>query len=254
MTLLEWCDASKPLLKRLVLEAPGTFSHSLLIGSLSETASDAIGASGLLARVGSYYHDIGKISKAKYFVENQPGNVITHHKGLTPAMSLLVIIGHVKDGLELAKEYGLPKILHNFISEHHGTTRVEYFYNLASQKNPETDKETLNVTFRYPGPKPRSKEVAIVMLADGVEGTTRSLAEPTAGRIEAIVHQIIKKRLEDGQLDECDLTMRELHVIEESLTKSLCSLYHSRIAYPSQAASQTPPQPTETTTKIASGL
>ncbi len=256
MTLLECCDASAPLLRRLALETPGTFNHSLLIGSLSEAAAEAIGANGLLARVGAYYHDIGKINKPKYFVENQPGNIITRHKNLSPAMSLLIIIGHVKDGLELAKEYGLPKVLYQFIVEHHGTTLVEYFYHLASQQ-PESNKEALNVAFRYPGPKPHSKESAILMLADGVEGATRALAEPTAGRIEAIVHQIIKKRLDDGQLDDCDITMRELHIVEESLVKSLCAIYHSRIAYPSTAAlaAQTTAQPSETTTtKVATGI
>ncbi len=257
MTLLECCDASKPLLRRLVLEAPGTFSHSLLIGSLAEAAADTIGANGLMARVGSYYHDIGKINKSKYFVENQPGNIITRHKGLSPAMSLLIIIGHVKDGLELAREYGLPKVIMPFIAEHHGTTLVEYFYHLASQQA-ESDREALDVAFRYPGPRPHTKESAIVMLADGVESATRSLAEPTVGRIEAIVHQIVKKRLEDGQFDDCEITMRELHMVEESLTKSLCAFYHSRIAYPSQAAGTpaahpTPPA-TETTTKVATGI
>jgi cyclic-di-AMP phosphodiesterase PgpH len=257
MTLLECCDASKPLLRRLVLETPGTFSHSLLIGSLAEAAADTIGANGLLARVGSYYHDIGKINKPKYFVENQPGNIITRHKGLSPAMSLLIIIGHVKDGLELAREYGLPKVILPFIAEHHGTTLVEYFYHMASQQ-PESDKEALDVAFRYPGPRPHTKESAIVMLCDGVESATRSLAEPTVGRIEAIVHQIVKKRLEDGQFDECEITLRELHTVEESLTKSLCAFYHSRIAYPSQSGFTPPAHPappaTETTTKVATGL
>jgi len=255
MTLLEWCDVSKPLLRRLAIEAPGTYNHSLQIGSMAEAAAESIEANGLLARVGAYYHDIGKISKPKYFVENQPGNIVTRHKNLSPAMSYLIIIGHVKDGLEIAKEYGLPKILYQFISEHHGTTLVEYFYHLASQQ-PESNKETLNVTFRYPGPKPRSKECAILMLADGVEGATRSLAEPTAGRIESIVHQIVKKRLDDGQLDNCDITMRELHVVEESLVKSLCAIYHSRIAYPSTAsvAAQVTGAPQEATTKLATGI
>lgn len=255
MTLLECCDASKPLLRRLVLEAPGTFSHSLLIGSLAEAAADAIKANGLLARVGAYYHDIGKINKPKYFVENQPGNIITRHKGLSPAMSLLIIIGHVKDGLELAREYGLPKVIYQFIAEHHGTTLVEYFYRMASQQ-PDSDKDVLDVAFRYPGPRPHSKESAIVMLSDGVESATRSLAEPTVGRIEAIVHQIVRKRLEDGQFDDCDITLRELHAVEDSLTKSLCAFYHSRIAYPSQSAPPPAPVPApETTaTKVATGI
>jgi putative nucleotidyltransferase with HDIG domain len=255
MTLLECCDVSKALLRRLAIEAPGTYNHSLQIGALAEAAADAIGANGLLARVGAYYHDIGKIAKPKYFVENQPGNIITRHKNLSPAMSFLIIIGHVKDGLEIAQEYGLPKILYQFITEHHGTTLVEYFYHLASQQ-PESDKEALNVAFRYPGPKPHSKESAILMLADGVEGATRSLAEPTAGRIESIVHQIFKKRLEDGQFDECEITLRELRLVEESLVKSLCAMYHSRIAYPSTQPTQTPQHVASetTTTKVATGI
>ncbi len=234
MTLLEWSDPSKPLLRRLALEVPGTFNHSLLIGSLAESAAEAIGANGLLARVGAYYHDIGKINKPQYFVENQPSKDFSKHKDLTPAMSLLVIIGHVKDGLELAKEYNLPKILHQFIAEHHGTTVVEYFYHQAAKQAQENGQEISDVEFRYPGPKPHSKESAILMLADSVEGATRALSEPTAGRIEATVHQVIQKKIADGQLEECDLTLRDLHIIEESMIKSLCSIYHSRIKYPSQ--------------------
>ncbi len=234
MTLLEWSDPSKPLLRRLALEVPGTFNHSLLIGSLAESAAEAIGANGLLARVGAYYHDIGKINKPQYFVENQPSKDFSKHKDLTPAMSLLVIIGHVKDGLELAKEYNLPKILHQFIAEHHGTTVVEYFYHQAAKQARENGQEISDVEFRYPGPKPHSKESAILMLADSVEGATRALSEPTAGRIEATVHQVIQKKIADGQLEECELTLRDLHVIEESMIKSLCSIYHSRVKYPSQ--------------------
>lgn len=236
MTLLEWCDASKPLLRRLALEAPGTFNHCLLLGSMAESAAESIGANGLLARVGAYYHDIGKITKREYYIENQPNLEMTRHKGLSPAISLLIIIGHVKDGLELAKEYALPRVLHQFIAEHHGTTLVEYFYHLASQQQTEAGEQPVSdVEFRYPGPKPRGKESAVLMLADGVEGATRALSEPTVGKIEATVHQIVKKKLEDGQFDQCDLTLRELHQIEESLTKSLWAIYHGRIKYPSQA-------------------
>ncbi len=256
MTLLEWSDPSKPLLRKLAIEVPGTFNHSLLIGSLAESAAEAIGANPLLARVGAYYHDIGKINKPQYFVENQPSKDFTRHKDLTPAMSLLIIIGHVKDGLELAKEYNLPTILHQFIAEHHGTTVVEYFYHQASQQAEKEGRKVSDTEFRYPGPKPHSKESAIVMLADSVEGATRALSEPTASRIEATVHQIIRKRLEDGQLDECDLTLRELNIIEESLTKSLCAIYHSRVKYPSQKEiePETPQQEESSETrKVAKG-
>jgi len=251
MTLLEWCDVSKPLLRRLALEVPGTFSHSQLIGSMAESAAEAIGANGLLARVGAYYHDIGKINKSEYFVENQPNLEMTRHKNLSPAMSLLIIIGHVKDGIDLAKEYGLPKVLHQFIEEHHGTTLVEYFFHRASEKSESEGKAVSDVEFRYPGPKPHTKESAILMLADSVEGATRALSEPTPGRIEAQVHQVVKKKLEDGQFDECDLTLRELHQIEDSLTRSLWAIYHGRLAYPSQERPVSGP-PSQVT-KLATG-
>ena len=233
LTLLEWCDLSKPLLKRLALDAGGTYNHSLMLGSLCESAADTIGARGLLARVGAYYHDIGKINKPPYFVENQTGPASRHDR-LSPAMSLLVIKGHVKDGLELAREYGLPQELHEFIATHHGTTLVEYFYHAASQRKDEADRALDEVEFRYGGPKPRSKEAAILMLADAAESAVRALGEHTPGRIETQVHQIASKRLTDGQLDECDLTLREVHAIEASLTKSLTGMYHGRIQYPSQ--------------------
>jgi len=241
MTLLEWCDASKPLLRRLALEAPGTFSHSLLIGSLAESAAEAIGANGLLARVGAYYHDVGKICKPDYFVENQPNVDFTRHKGLSPAMSLLVIIGHVKDGLQLAREYGLPKVLHQFIVEHHGTTLVEYFYHLEARKREEAgERPASDVDFRYPGPKPHAKESAILMLADSAEGAARALSEPSVGGIEAAVHQVVKKKLEDGQLDESELTLREIHLVEEALIKTLWAIHHGRVKYPNRPGEPEP--------------
>lgn len=232
LTLLEWCDASRPLLKRLAMEAPGTYNHSLQLGSLCEAASEAIGARGLLARVGAYYHDIGKINKAEYFIENQAGSLSKHAK-LSPAMSLLIIIGHVKDGLELAREYGLPKVLYEFITSHHGTTLVQYFYNAAAEQRKEAaDRAPDEAEFRYPGPKPTSKEPAILMLADAAESSVRAMNDPAPGRIEHQVHVMINRRLMDGQLDECELTLKEVHQIESSLVKSLSSMYHTRIAYP----------------------
>jgi len=240
LTLLEWCDANKPLLKRLALEAPGTYNHSLLLGSMCEAAAEAVGAHGLVARVGAYYHDIGKINKPEYFVENQSGSASKHDR-LSPAMSLLLIKGHVKDGLDMAKEYGLPRPLHEFIVGHHGTTLVEYFYHAARRRKADTDRAPDEVEFRYPGPKPRSKEVAILMLADASESSVRAMSEPTAGRIETQVHAVISKRLTDGQLDECDLTLKEVHAVEASLVKSLVGIYHGRVAYPSQDKSAEPP-------------
>jgi putative nucleotidyltransferase with HDIG domain len=236
MTLLDYSDANQPLLKRLAMEAPGTFSHSLLIGSIVEAAAEAIGRNGLLCRVGAYYHDVGKINKAAYFVENEIGSA-SRHKELSPTMSHLIIVGHVKDGIEMAKEYGLPNVLRQFIETHHGTTLIEHFYSEA-QKRKAKDSKKKNVDvlpeseFRYPGPKPLTKEAAIVMLADTVEGAVRSLSEVTSTKIEAVVHNMAMKRLQDGQFDECDLSLRELSQIETSISKTLAAHYHGRIAYP----------------------
>jgi putative nucleotidyltransferase with HDIG domain len=244
MTLLDYSDANQPLLKKLAMEAPGTFSHSLLIGSIAEAAAEAIGRNGLLCRVGAYYHDIGKINKPTYFVENEMGS-ISRHKELSPAMSQLIIVGHVKDGIEMAKEYSLPAVLRQFIETHHGTTLVEPFYNLALSKAEGEAKKKHEAglpqsgqappsesEFRYVGPKPRTKEAAIVMLADTVEGAVRSVPEVTPTKIEAVVHNMAMKRLQDGQFDECDLSLRELSQIEASMSKTLAAHYHGRIAYP----------------------
>jgi putative nucleotidyltransferase with HDIG domain len=239
MTLLDYSDANQTLLKKLAMEAPGTFSHSLLIGSLAEAAAEAIGGNGLLCRVGAYYHDIGKINKPKYFTENEMGSA-SKHKELSPAMSQLIIVGHVKDGMEMAKEFGLPIVLHQFIETHHGTTLVEPFYHEARRKYEEPgaagrkplDTPPSESEFRYAGPRPKNKEAAIIMLADAVEGATRSLTDVTLAKVEAVVHNIAMKRLEDGQFDECDLTLRELSQIEASMSKSLAAHYHGRIAYP----------------------
>jgi len=229
MTLLDYSDASQPLLRRLAMEAPGTFSHSLLIGSITETAAEAIGRNGLLCRVGAYYHDIGKINKARYFVENEMG-LSSQHKELSPAMSQLIIVGHVKDGTQMAEEYGLPRVLRQFIETHHGTTLVEHFYNQARKLK--TGEKPSESEFRYPGPKPQTKEAAIVMLADTVEGAVRSLPQITPMKIEAVVHTMAMKRLQDSQFDECDLTLRELSQIEASVSNGLTAHYHGRIAYP----------------------
>jgi putative nucleotidyltransferase with HDIG domain len=257
MTLLDYSDANQPLLKRLAMEAPGTFSHSLLLGSIAEAAAEAIGRNGLLCRVGAYYHDIGKINKPSYFVENEMGST-SRHKELSPAMSQLVIVGHVKDGIEMAKEYSLPVVLRQFIETHHGTTLIEYFYNEAKKKHdekqappsPDTKKGVSGSPppseseFRYAGPKPRTKEAAIIMLGDTVEGAVRSLTEVTPTKIEAVVHNMAMKRLQDGQFDECDLSLRELSQIETSISKALAAHYHGRIAYP-----KAPDVPEETSTE-----
>jgi len=253
MTLLEWCDASQPLLRRLVQQAPGTYSHSLMLSQMCDEAAQSIGGNGLLARVGALYHDIGKTQKPAYFVENQEAQMSRHDK-LSPTMSLLIITGHVKDGLEMAKAYGLPRVLHQFILEHHGTTVVKYFHHAASEAAAKTasgkhDREVSESEFRYPGPKPRSAESAILMLCDGCEGAVRAIAEPTPGRIESTVHQVVMARLTDGQFDQCDITLKDLRLVEQSIVKSLCAIHHGRIKYPSKEgttrrpAERTPPKP-----------
>ena len=235
MTLLELADASQPLLRRLAIEAPGTYAHSLQVANLAETAAESIGANSLLARVGAYYHDVGKMNKADYFIENQSGGE-NRHINLTPNVSYLIITGHVKDGVELAKEYRLPSQLIHFIQQHHGTTLVEYFYHQActqqSQREP-GGPAIADHQYRYPGPRPRTKEVAIVMIADAVESACRAMADPTSTRVETLVHELTLKRLLDGQFDECDITMRDLEAIERSMVKTLLGIYHGRIAYPS---------------------
>ncbi|HVS70310.1 MAG TPA: HDIG domain-containing protein [Phycisphaerae bacterium] len=239
MTLLELCDANKPLLRRLSQEAPGTFNHSLTVGIMAEAAGNAIGANGLLCRVGAYYHDVGKLSKPLYFIENQRSGGPNRHDKLSPAMSLLIIVGHVKDGVELAREYALPWIVHQFIEQHHGTTLVEYFFHAARKKAEEGDGGVVvsDTEFRYPGPKPQTREAAIVMICDGCESAVRAIDEPTAGRIESAVHGIIMKRLMDGQFNECDLTLRDLSRIEETLTRALAAVHHGRVAYPTAVES-----------------
>jgi putative nucleotidyltransferase with HDIG domain len=241
MTLLEWCDASRPLQRMLAAEAPGTYNHSLLVGTLAEAAADAIGANGLLARTGAYYHDIGKISKPAYFAENKSLGESRHGR-LSPAMSHLIIIGHVKDGIEMAREYGVPAALHPFIPEHHGTMLVQYFYHAASLQRKPGEREVSDVEFRYPGPKPQSRETAVLMISDGVESAVRAMPEPTPARIEDVVAKISRQRMTDGQFDECDLTFRELQIIERSLIKSLCAIYHSRIEYPEHEEDERAPE------------
>jgi hypothetical protein len=234
MTLLDYSDANQPLLKKLAMEAPGTFSHSLLIGSMAEAAAEAIGANGLLCRVGAYYHDIGKIGKPRYFVENQMGTA-SRHDQLSPAMSQLIIVGHVKDGIEMAGEYRLPAVIMQFIETHHGTTLIEYFYEEAKKKTDSRTSPPTEAGFRYPGPRPQTKEAAIVMLADTVEGAVRALTELTPTKIETVVHNMAMRRLQDGQFDQCELTLRELSRIEDLLSKSLAAHHHGRIAYPKHA-------------------
>ncbi|MCC7422256.1 MAG: HDIG domain-containing protein [Planctomycetaceae bacterium] len=240
ISLLEMSDISHPLLQELVRRAPGTYNHSIAVATIGETAADRIGANGLLVRVGAYYHDIGKMLKPQYFIENMTEGMTSRHESLAPAMSTLIIIGHVKDGVDLARRHNLPQPLVDFIEQHHGTTLVEYFFreakNLADQ-TPDHKRDVEESAFRYPGPKPQTRELGVMMIADAVESASRTLAEPTPKRIEGLVHAIIMKRLLDGQFDECNLTLNELRIIEESLTKSLIGIYHGRIKYPEQQRS-----------------
>ncbi len=231
ISLLELADVSHPLLQELVRRAPGTYTHSITVATLAESAAEAIGANPLLTRVGAYFHDIGKMLKPHYFIENQTGE--NRHDGLAPAMSTLIIIGHVKDGVELGRQHKLPEPIVDFIQQHHGTTLVEYFYREAT-KLLDDDKGNgeLEAAFRYPGPKPQSKEIGIVMLADALESASRALSEPAPGSLMKLVHEIMLKRLLDGQFDESGLTLTELRVVEDSLCKNLIALFHARVKYP----------------------
>jgi putative nucleotidyltransferase with HDIG domain len=231
LSLLELGDVAHPLLQELVRRAPGTYNHSINVASIAEAAAESIGAKGLLVRVGAYFHDIGKMLKPGYFVENQ-GHDANRHESLVPAMSTLIIIAHIKDGADLARQHRLPKPIIDFIEQHHGTTLVEYFFRRAAEANGGTEVDESN--FRYPGPKPQTKEAAVLMLADAVEGACRTLVEPTPARIESLVHDIAMKRLLDGQFDACGLTLQELATIEDSLVKSLTAVYHGRVKYPDQ--------------------
>lgn len=235
LSLLELGDASHPLLRRLAQRAPGTYNHSINVASIAEAAADEIGANGLLVRVGAYFHDIGKMFKPEYFIENQSEGV-NQHDSLQPAMSTLVIIAHVKDGADLARSHHLPKPIIDFILQHHGTTLVEYFYREAkcrSEKDPDAE-QVSDQDFRYPGPKPQTLEAAVMMLADAVESASRTLVDPTPARIQGLVDKIAEKKMTDGQFDQCGLTFQQLAIIRRSLHKSLTAIYHARVKYPGQ--------------------
>lgn len=256
LTLLELSDTNRPLLKELSLRAPGTFNHSLQVANLAEAAAAAIGANALLTRVGALYHDIGKMLKPEYFVENQrPGENL--HDQLKPRMSALIIASHVKEGLEMGRQYNLPKRVLDFIPMHHGTTRIEYFYRKAEENRSESDPEILESEFRYPGPRPDSKETGILMLSDGVEAASRSLSDPTHKRLETLIDMIVQARIEDGQLDDTELTFRDLKKIKQTFLSLLLGIYHVRVKYPDQAkADGEPPKadtraPAETQTEPA---
>ena len=236
ISLLELADFQHPLLQRMVLEAPGTYHHSLVVGNLSDSACEAVGANSLLARIGAYYHDIGKLQKPNYFSENMDISS-SKHDTLTPSMSKLIIMNHVKEGVELARKYKLKPPLIEFIQRHHANSLVFYFYQRALEKL-EEDQEVKEEGFRYPGPKPNTKETAIVLLADSVEAATRALKEPTPKKIEEVVHKIINNKFIDGQLDECDLTLKDLERIAAVFIRILSGIYHSRVSYPEETKSE----------------
>lgn len=230
VSLLELSDFNHSLLRKLILEAPGTYQHSLVVANLSEAATEAIGANSLLSRVGAYYHDIGKMLKPNYFVENFSGYKDAH-RDLKPSMSKLIIINHVKDGVELAMKYRINLKIIDFITQHHGRTLVYYFYHRAKELEPEVRHEE---EYRYPGPKPQSKEAAIVSLADTIEAQSRTLEEPNPSRIEEMVREIVKKRFMEGELDESDLTLKDLEKITQSFIHILNAIFHTRISYPKE--------------------
>ncbi len=230
LTLLELADLNRPLLKRLLVEAPGTFHHSVVVGNLSEAAAEGIGSNSLLARVGAYYHDIGKIRRPEYFVENQRDGINPHHS-LRPAASARIVSRHVPDGVEMARGAGLPECVMEFIREHHGNTRLSYFWHQAEREGV-IEPKTLG-DFVYPGPRPRTKETAVVMLADSVEAASRAVRDPSPERFEEVVRRIVEMKLDEHQLDDADLTFRDLAVVQQKFVGVLCGMHHQRIDYPS---------------------
>ncbi len=243
MRLLEMATLDHPLLKELSIQAPGTWNHSMVMGMMVDTAADSIEANSVLARVGAYFHDIGKMKKPLYFVENQGGGENRHQK-LSSSMSALIIRSHVKDGLELGKKAKLPAAILDMIPQHHGTSLIEYFYEKAKKEAQEAGDESGAVDkslYSYPGPKPQTREAGILMLADGIEAAARTIKEPTPDRIQGMVQKMINKVFASGQLNECDLTLRDLHLIAKSFTRVLTSIYHQRIAY-AEPAEKTAPE------------
>lgn len=231
VTLVELSDLNHPLLKRMIIEAPGTYHHSLVVSRLAEGACEEIGANALLARVGCYFHDIGKMAQSHYFTENQLGKYPSKHEKLTPNMSSMIIINHVKDGIDLGRKYKLKQSVLRFIPEHQGTGIVYFFYRKALDQA--APGEIVNPgNYRYPGPNPQSKETAVAMIADSVEAASRSVREPTPEGLGALVRKIINDKFTDGQLDDCDLTLKDLHKIQESFVRNLLAIFHTRVPYP----------------------
>lgn len=227
--LIELSNPNQPLLRKLLYEAPGTYHHSVMVANLSEAACEAIGANGLLARVGSYYHDIGKTKRPSFFIENQMG-LDNPHDSISPHLSKSIIVAHPYDGVKMLKEYKFPKAICDIAEQHHGTSLLKYFYHKAKAENDQVAEDD----FRYPGPKPQFKEVAIVGICDSVEAAVRSMNKPTLEEIDTLVRKIIKDKLDDGQLDECELTLKELDIIHRTIVDTLKGNFHSRIEYPTE--------------------
>jgi len=230
-TLLELSNLNEPMLKYLILTAPGTYHHSTMVGTLAEAAAEAIHANALLCRVGAYYHDIGKTRHPIYFIENNT-DASDRHQKLAPSLSRAIVMSHVKEGIEMAREYGLPDVLVDMIPQHHGTRLVSFFYQRAKEATDPELQAVKEEDYRYPGPKPQTREAAILMLADAVEAATRTLTDPTPARIRGAVQKIINGIFVDGQLDECDLTLRDLHIIANNFVRILTGIFHHRIEYP----------------------
>ncbi len=228
LKLLDLSNLNEPLLQELTRKAPGTYQHSMMVANLAEQAAREIGADALLCRVGAYYHDIGKMKRPRFFIENQMGLENPHDK-LAPSLSTKIILSHVKDGLEMGRQANLPDVILDFIAQHHGTSLVSYFYHQARSRSSEPVYED---DFRYPGPKPQNRESAVLLLCDGLEAAARTLSNPTPEKISELVHKMLKNHLDDGQLDECDLSLKDLQLIRQSLIRSLQGIYHTRIEYP----------------------
>lgn len=226
--LLELANPNNGALKRLLIETPGTYHHSIIVGNLAEAAAEEVGADPILARVGAYYHDIGKVSEPYYFIENQLGNE-NIHDSMKPLESSRIITNHAKEGVSIASKFGLPPVIIDLIQQHHGTTKIAYFYHKAKEQG---EGEVNESDFRYPGPKPQTKEAAIIMLADSVEAAVRSLKQPTKDKINDIISTIIEDKIQDGQLDQCDLTLADIKKIKEKFAKVLLGIFHQRIQYP----------------------
>ncbi len=232
--LLELANLNSPVLRELMVKAPGTYHHSIIVGNLVEAAAESIGANPLLARVSAYYHDIGKAAKPLYFIENQAGEENRHDK-LSPSMSALILISHIKEGVELARENRLGQPIIDIIRQHHGTALIKFFYERAKSQAKSNDQVVEEKDFRYPGPKPQTREAGIVMLADCVEAASRTLVNPTSDRIQGLVQKLINNVFIDGQLDECELTLKNLHEIARSFTTILNGIFHHRVEYPEPA-------------------